>query len=163
MNCSNYNSFSKGTNISRYHSKRERPIERRFTFIANTEYLRPGLGLKGYTYGVTVDPIRLDSLREFGVAANIVMAELRRDGVMNVTTGRDPVKDADTGAYDVEYISDGSKGRKYFVTRTMVKAGKLRVLTVMCKQDDWKQVEDDVWASVSTFKVLDPSSFGDRC
>jgi hypothetical protein len=79
------------------------------------------IGLKGYTYGVTVDPIRLDSLREFGtpseVAAKIVMAELRRDGVMDVTTGRDPVEDADTGAYDVEYISDGSRGRKHFVTR----------------------------------------------
>ena len=52
------------------------------------------------------------------------------------------MEDADTGAYDVEYISDGSRGRKHFVTRTVV-------------QDDWKQVEDDVWASVSTFKVLD--------
>jgi hypothetical protein len=118
------------------------------------------IGLKGYTYGVTVDPIRLESLREFGtpseVAAKIVMAELKRDGVMDVTTGRDPVEDADTGAYDVEYISDGSRGRKHFVTRTVVKAGKLYVLTVVCKQDDWKQVEDDVWASVSTFKVLDP-------
>jgi hypothetical protein len=84
------------------------------------------------------------------------MAELRRDRVMDVTTGRDPVEDADMGAYDVEYISDGSRGRKHFVTRTMVKVGKLYVLTVMCKQDDWKQVENDVWASVSTFKVLDP-------
>jgi hypothetical protein len=60
------------------------------------------------------------------------------------------------GAYDVEYISDGSRGRKHFVTRTVVKAGKLYVLTVVCKQDDWKQVENDVWASVSTFIVLDP-------
>jgi hypothetical protein len=84
------------------------------------------------------------------------MAELRRDGVMDVTTGRDPVEDADTGAYDVEYISDGSRGRKHFVTRTVVKSRELYVLTVVCKQDDWKQVEDDVWASVSTFKVLDP-------
>jgi hypothetical protein len=83
------------------------------------------------------------------------MAELKRDGVIDVTTGRDPVEDADTGAYDVEYINDGFRGRKHFVTRTVVKAGKLYVLTVACKQDDWKQVEDDVWASVSTFKVLD--------
>jgi len=86
------------------------------------------------------------------------MAELRRDGVMDVTTGRDPVEDADTGAYDVEFISDGSRGRKHFVTRTVVKEGKLYVLTVVCKQDDWKQVEDDEWASVSTLKcwTLDP-------
>jgi hypothetical protein len=79
---------------------------------------------------------------------------LPREAIL--TTGSDPVEDADTGAYDVEYISDGSRGRKHFVTRTMVKAGKLYVLTVVCKQDDWKQVENDVWASVSTFKVLDP-------
>jgi hypothetical protein len=47
------------------------------------------------------------------------MAELKRDGVVDVTTGRDPVEDVDTGAYDVEYISDGSRGRKHFVTRTV--------------------------------------------
>ena len=118
------------------------------------------INLKGYTYGITVDPIRLNSLREFGtpneVAAKIVMAELRRDGVLDVTTGRDPKEDSETGAYDVEYISDGSRGRKHFVTRTVVKEGKLYVLTVQCKQVDWNQVEDEVWASVSTFKVLDP-------
>lgn len=114
--------------------------------------------LKSYTYGVTVDPIRIQSLRQFGtpneVAAKIVMAELRRDGVLDVTMGRDPTEDSVTGGYDVEYISDGTRGKKHFVTRTIVDDGKLYVLTAQCKEEDWKYVEDEVWASVATFQVL---------
>lgn len=114
--------------------------------------------LKSYTYGVTVDPIRIQSLRQFGtpneVAAKIVMAELRRDGVLDVTMGRDPTEDSVSGGYDVEYISDGTRGKKHFVTRTIVDDGKLYVLTAQCKEDDWKYVEDEVWASVATFQVL---------
>jgi hypothetical protein len=115
-------------------------------------------GTKGYSYGITVDPIRLNSLREFGtpneVAAKIVMAELKRDGIMDVTMGRDPTEDSATGGYDVEYISDGKRGKKHIYTRTIVSGGKLYVLTVQCKQDDWEQVENDVINSVGTFRVL---------
>lgn len=115
--------------------------------------------LKGYSFGITVDPIRIASLREFGtpneVAAKIVMAELRRDGVLDVTMGRDPLEDLATGAYDVEYVSDGTRGKKHFVTRTIVKGQKLYVLTVQCKEGDWKSVEREVWDSVATFRALD--------
>mmetsp|Transcript_7482 Transcript_7482/g.14183 ORF Transcript_7482/g.14183 Transcript_7482/m.14183 type:complete len:304 (+) Transcript_7482:110-1021(+) len=115
--------------------------------------------LKGYSFGITVDPIRIASLREFGtpneVAAKIVMAELRRDGVLDVTMGRDPLEDPATGAYDVEYLSDGTRGKKHFVTRTIVKGQKLYVLTVQCKEGDWKSVEREVWDSVATFRALD--------
>jgi PsbP. len=115
--------------------------------------------LKGYSFGITVDPIRIQSLRDFGtpneVAAKIVMAELRRDGVLDVTMGRDPTEDPLTGAYDVEYVSDGTRGKKHFVTRTIVRGQKLYVLTVQCREIDWKSVEGEVWDSVKTFCVLD--------
>lgn len=115
--------------------------------------------IQKYTYGITVDPIRLTSLRSFGtpneIAAKIVMAELRRDGVLDVTMGRDPMEDLNTGAYDVEYVSDGKRGKKHFVTRTIVDGGKLYVLTVQVKQEDWNLVEEEVWASVASFRVLD--------
>ncbi len=113
---------------------------------------------KGYTYGVTVDPIRITSLKEFGtpseVAAKIVMAELRRDGVLDVTLASDAKEDLVSGAYDVEYISDGTRGKKHFVTRTIVKDGKLYVLTVQVKEDDWNEVKDEVLNAVGTFRVL---------
>ena len=116
-------------------------------------------GQKGYYYGITVDPIRIKSLREFGtpneVAAKIVMAELRRDGVLDVTVGRDPVEDATTGGYDVEYISDGKRGKKHFVTRTIVSDGKLYVLTVQVKEEDWNpKIEKEVFDAVASFKVV---------
>lgn len=115
--------------------------------------------LKGYSFGITVDPIRIQSLRDFGtpneVAAKIVMAELRRDGVLDVTMGRDPTEDPMTGAYDVEYVSDGTRGKKHFVTRTIVRGQKLYVLTVQCRESDWKSVEGEVWDTVKTFRVLD--------
>jgi hypothetical protein len=116
-------------------------------------------GQKGYYYGITVDPIRIKSLREFGtpneVAAKIVMAELRRDGVLDVTVGRDPTEDATTGGYDVEYISDGKRGKKHFVTRTIVSDGKLYVLTVQVKEEDWTpKIEKEVFDAVASFKVV---------
>ena len=77
---------------------------------------------------------------------------------MDVTMGRDPAEDERQGAYDVEYVSDGKRGRKHFVTRTVVKGGKLYVLTVVCKEEDWGSVEGEVWDSVKTFSVLDMDS-----
>jgi hypothetical protein len=115
--------------------------------------------IKGYTFGITVDPIRIKSLKEFGtpneVAAKIVMAELRRDGVMDVTMGRDPTEDLSSGGYDVEYISDGKRGKKRYYTRTIVTGGKLYVLTVQCKEDNWAHVDYDVIYSVNSFRVLE--------
>jgi len=119
------------------------------------------MNIKGYTYGITVDPIRINSLRDFctpnEVAAKIVMAELRRDGILDVTVGRDPTEDEVTGGYDVEYISDGKRGKKHFVTRTIVKANKLYVLTAQVKEVDWNSAvsEDEVWNAVRSFKVLE--------
>ena len=67
--------------------------------------------VRGYKFGVTVDPVRIDSLRDFGtpeeVAARVVTAEVNRDGIFKVTLARDPVEDGTTGAYVVDYVSDG--------------------------------------------------------
>lgn len=106
--------------------------------------------------------IRLKNLREFGtpeeVGAKIVMAELKRDGVLDVTMASDPSEDVGSGAYDVEYIADGTRGKKHYITRTVVKDGKLFVLTAQVKEGD---LEDDgllkigdVWNVVRSFRVL---------
>lgn len=117
--------------------------------------------IRGYQYGITVDMIRLKNLRDFGtpeeVAAKIVMAEMRRDGILDVTMASDPSEDAGTGAYDVEYISDGTRGKKHYITRTVVKDGKLFVLTAQVKEanlEDGQVKEVDVWDTVKSFRVL---------
>lgn len=117
--------------------------------------------IRGYQYGVTVDMIRIKNLRDFGtpmeVGAKIVMAELRRDGVLDVTMASDPSEDVGTGAYDVEYITDGTRGKKHYITRTVVVDGKLFVLTAQVKEgdlEDGQVKKGDVWDVVRSFRVL---------
>ena len=49
----------------------------------------------GYQFGITIDPVRIQSLSQFGtppeVAAKVVLAELKRDGIMEVTLMKDPI------------------------------------------------------------------------
>ena len=113
-------------------------------------------GIRGYQYGVTIDPVRLKTLSQFGtpeeVAAKIVTAEVNRDGIFEVTLYRDPVEDTDTGAYEIDYISDGKRGKKYFMTRTAVKDGMLYVLTAQVKEENFKEKEAEMITTVKTFK-----------
>ena len=113
-------------------------------------------GFRGYQYGVTIDPVRLKSLSQFGtpeeVAAKIVTAEVNRDGIFEVTLYRDPVEDTETGAYEIDYISDGKRGKKYFMTRTAVKDGMLYVLTAQVKEEDFKERESEMITTVRTFR-----------
>ena len=68
-------------------------------------------GQRGYQYGITVDPVRINTLREFGapdeVAQRVMNAELDRDGITNVTLVGMPIEDPDSKSYDISYISEG--------------------------------------------------------
>lgn len=114
-------------------------------------------GVRGYQYGITVDPVRISSLRAFGtpgeIAAKIVMAEVNRDGVFEVKLTNDPVENVETGWYEIDYVSTGKRGVKHFVTRTSVKDGKLFVLTVQVKEDEYLEKEKEILISVKSFKV----------
>ncbi|KAL3796570.1 hypothetical protein HJC23_009701 [Cyclotella cryptica] len=115
---------------------------------------------RGYALGITVDPVRIKSIREFGtpeeVAARVVTAEVNRDGVFQVTLAKDPVEDADAGGcYDIEYMSEGKRGIKRFVTRIYIKDGFLYVLTAQSKEDEYDTSrEKEVAACVKSFKPL---------
>ena len=113
--------------------------------------------VRGYTLGITVDPVRIKRIQEFGtpeeVAARVVTAEVNRDGVFEVTLAKDP---KDSGeCYDIEYISDGKRGTKRFVTRIYIKDGFLYVLTAQSKEGEYdKAREKDVLESVKSFRPL---------
>jgi hypothetical protein len=113
---------------------------------------------KGYQYGITVDPVRIQSLRQFGspeeVAAKIVTAEVNRDGIFEVTLVADPFED-NNGAYIIEYLSDGKRGKKHYVTKTIVYDGKLFVLTVQSKEEDFTSSRrQEVYEAIKSFQVL---------
>ena len=115
-------------------------------------------GVAKYTYGVTVDPVRINSLKEFGtpeeVAARVVTAEVNRDGIFEVTLAKDPVEDGETGAYAIDYVSDGKRGTKHFVTRIFVKDQKLYVMTAQVKEEEYAEREKEIMECVKTFKPL---------
>ncbi len=141
------------------------------SFVASNKPLKTHLDeinfappdIRGYTLGITVDPVRISSIQQFGspeeVAARVVTAEVARDGVFEVTLAKDPKEDAASGGgdggYDIEYISDGKRGKKRFVTRIYVKNGFLYVLTVQSKESEYdKAREAEVFECVKSFKPL---------
>jgi len=116
-------------------------------------------GVRGYQYGITVDPVRISSLKEFGspeeVAARVVTAEVNRDGIFEVTLAKDPLEmEGSGGAYAIEYISDGKRGKKRFLTRIYIQNKRLYVLTAQTKEEDFADREVEMAGAADTFRPL---------
>lgn len=119
-------------------------------------------------FGITVDPVRIDSLRDFGtpeeVAAKVVLAEVNRDGVFDVTLMKDPERlemdngDGGTLYYQLNYLSVGKRGKKRFLARFAIANQKLYALTAQCKEEDYQEAETGVQEAmqraVESFVVL---------
>lgn len=117
-------------------------------------------------YGITVDPVRINSLTEFGtpeqVAARVVTAELNRDGIFEVTLDRaDSYTDSNGQLYyTIDYISDGKRGKKRFLTRTCITDQKLYVATAQIKEAEYQKYErlhEEIEAALNSFVVIGPS------
>eukprot|EP00547_Thalassionema_nitzschioides_P009225 CAMPEP_0194225604 /NCGR_PEP_ID=MMETSP0156-20130528/39983_1 /TAXON_ID=33649 /ORGANISM="Thalassionema nitzschioides, Strain L26-B" /LENGTH=161 /DNA_ID=CAMNT_0038957623 /DNA_START=247 /DNA_END=732 /DNA_ORIENTATION=- len=113
--------------------------------------------LKGYQYGIIVDPVRINSLKEFGtpeeVAARVVTAEVNRDGVFDVTLVKDPIIEETSGSYILNYLSKGKRGDKHFVCKIAVAKNKLYVLTAQVKEEKYLSMEKEIMEVVGTFLV----------
>ena len=112
----------------------------------------------GYQYGITVDPVRIDSLRQFGtpqeVAAKVVLAEVNRDGVFDVTLMADPEAGPNDSFYQLNYQSKGKRGIKRFVAKFYIEKQKLYALTAQCKEDDFAALESEILKAAESFRVL---------
>ena len=95
-----------------------------------------------YTAGITVDPVRIPSLREFGtpeqVADKIAASAKSRDGVFSITLDAlsEFVDSNGLTYYDVAYTEVGKRGTKSFSTRTLINNGRLFVFTGSVKPID---------------------------
>jgi hypothetical protein len=116
----------------------------------------------GYQFGITVDPVRITSLKEFGtpeeVAAKVVLAEVNRDGVLSVKLMEDPVAivETDTGAlfYQLNYVSSGKRGDKRFIARFVISNQKLFALTAQCKEQNYNDLRSSMLQAVNSFRVV---------
>jgi hypothetical protein len=125
----------------------------------------------GYKMGITVDPVRIASLSDFGtpreVAARVVTTELSRDGVDRVTLVDDPqsfelaTPGGDGGGsastvltYELNYRSEGKRGTNRFVCKLFVQDNKLYVLTSQCKESDYPLLQSEIEAAVNSFRLV---------
>jgi len=81
--------------------------------------------IKGYTVGVAVDPVKIDSLAAFGtpdfVGQRIVDVEKKKDGVIDVQLLKaESLESGGQVFYEVEYTSDTTRGFNHFITRVIV-------------------------------------------
>lgn len=112
--------------------------------------------VKGYQYGITVDPVRINSLKEFGtpeeIAAKVVTAEVNRDGIFEVTLLKDPFESKD-GAYILEYLSVGKRGDKHYLNKIFINNNELYVLTAQCKEENYSMQAKEMKETLESFKV----------
>jgi len=118
--------------------------------------------VKRYQYGITVDPVRISSLQEFGtpeeVAARVVTAEINRDGIFEVTLLEDPYRtkpdDGGVEAYILKYLAVGKRGNKIYTNKIVVSSDQLLyVLTAQCKKDDFPEQEKEIKRTVESFRT----------
>ena len=82
------------------------------------EALLSGQGVK---IGITVDPVKIASLDEFGtpeqVAERVLAVERTRDGIKTVELRNTFAEPGPPSYYTIEYLSDGSRGTKVFLCK----------------------------------------------
>lgn len=105
--------------------------------------------------GVVVDPIKIDSLEDFGspefVGNRVVQAEKRRDGVTDATL-LDARRLAD-GTYRIDYTNQSTRGDTRYLSRIAVANGRLYVMTCQAKIDDFAVAESGLRLGLDSFVV----------
>ena len=123
--------------------------------------------IKGVSLGVTVDPVKIASLRQFGsaeqVATRVLDTELTRDGVKDVLLRKVSAEEGEPPYYLIEYLVESSRGRKVYVCKYCIYQQRLYVLQAQAKQDTFDaandaSVRDTLAAAVSSFRVLVPTT-----
>lgn len=123
------------------------------------EYNVKSEGRKGYTMGAVVDPVKLESLEGFGspdfVGNRIVAVEKGRDGVFGAEL-KQATKVVVGGVtyYDIDYVNESKRGNNHYAARVGIREGKLYVLTVQTKIQDFDEIEGEVRAVIDSFQII---------
>ncbi|GAB5369759.1 hypothetical protein AAMO2058_001433300 [Amorphochlora amoebiformis] len=119
--------------------------------------------LKKYNVGITIDPVTIKTLKDFGtvhqVAENIIKLEREKEGVMNAE-----LKEVSRGildgneSYFIDYTADSTRGNiRYFSKLVVDSKQRLYVLTIQAKQDDFSKVKAEMEAVIESFHTQSPT------
>lgn len=118
--------------------------------------------IKGLSVGVTVDPVKISSVKEFatpqGLAERVVSVEKSKEGVFeaNVISASEsptPVTQA-VPAYVIEYSVDSSRGQNHYLVKTTVINSRLYVFTAQAKEDSFPSLAKRLSEVVESFRVV---------
>ena len=117
--------------------------------------------VKGLSLGITVDPVKIASIREFadppGLADKVVKVEKSKEGVFEASVlaaqeSAKPVADA-VPAYEIEYKIDSSRGQNHYLVKATIIDSKVYVFTVQCKEETYAKLAPAAHMIIDSVKV----------
>lgn len=126
------------------------------------ELLMSGTGPGRQKVGITIDPVKIDSLEQFGsltqTTERVLAVEQTRDGVKTVTlrSNSAEVKEGEPTYYLIDYVTDSSRGTKIYLCKYCIANRKLYVMQVQCNVADYDadaSVRTTLQGLVDSFKV----------
>eukprot|EP00468_Gymnochlora_sp_CCMP2014_P009780 CAMPEP_0167763346 /NCGR_PEP_ID=MMETSP0110_2-20121227/13310_1 /TAXON_ID=629695 /ORGANISM="Gymnochlora sp., Strain CCMP2014" /LENGTH=155 /DNA_ID=CAMNT_0007650397 /DNA_START=272 /DNA_END=739 /DNA_ORIENTATION=- len=114
---------------------------------------------KKYNLGLTVDPVTISSLDEFGpvedIANSVIKLEKDKEGVL-ATEMKEAIAKEIGGrkAYFIDYVSNSTRGNIRYLSSLVVDGQKnLYVFTMQTKIDDYDEVKDEMNAVMESFLI----------
>jgi len=118
--------------------------------------------VKGLSLGITVDPVKIASIREFadppGLADKVVKVEKSKEGVFDASVlaaqeSAKPVADA-VPAYEIEYKIDSSRGQNHYLVKATIIDSKVYVFTVQCKEETYARLAPAAHEIIDSLKII---------
>jgi len=120
---------------------------------------------KKYNFGVTVDPVTIKSLNEFGskesVGDQILKLERGKEGVLFAEMRSIDARNVDgLECYAFDYVANSTRGNIHYLSNLVIdRAQNLHTLTVQSKQEDFELVKDEMNEILSSFHIPSSPSF----
>ena len=117
----------------------------------------------GVKLGITVDPVKIESLEAFGsldqTTERVLGVERGRDGVKEVTLRNNAavLEDGQPTYYTINYVTESSRGTKIFLCKYCIANRRLYVLQAQANVatfDSDEAVRSTLESLVGSFKVL---------
>eukprot|EP01038_Epipyxis_sp_PR26KG_P012011 gene12011-16079_t len=104
--------------------------------------------IKGYSVGVTIDPVKINSIKDFSTPAElgdkVVAVELSKEGVYEasiITANEVDIPISNIPAYFIEYKVDSSRGKNHYNVKSAIFNKNLYILTSQCKEGSYPNLE----------------------
>lgn len=117
---------------------------------------------KGFNVGITVDPVKINNVREFtspmGLAERVLAVERSKEGFIDgaILSAKETViklnDDNVIPVYDLDYRVETPRGLNHFIVRSTIYQKRLYVFTVQCKEDMYNNLSglmQEIAASLS--------------